>query len=80
MLTITDNGIITLTRGDHVKLPLFINQGTKMHPIRYSLKYHPRSELYLGIMEPSQTFENSLVRKKFTNFFNITYNTIMYDF
>ena len=66
MLRIADNGIITLTRGDTAKIPLFINQGSKLYPIRYSLLFNPSSEIYLGIMEPGQEFENSLVRKKFT--------------
>lgn len=66
MLRIADNGVITLTRGDTVKIPLFINQGSKLYPIRYSLLFNPSSEIYLGIMEPGQEFENSLVRKKFT--------------
>ena len=55
-----------MTKGDNVSIPLFINQGSRMNPIRYSLLSNPNSELYLGIMLPYQDFDNALVRKKYT--------------
>lgn len=36
MLKIDTNGVIKYSRGDDVKFPLFLNQGTKTSPIRYS--------------------------------------------
>lgn len=67
MLSISNNGIISMTKGDDVSIPLFINQGSRMNPIRYSLLSNPNSELYLGIMMPYQDFEYALVRKKYTH-------------
>ena len=66
MIKISNNGVISMTRGDNVSLPLFMNQGTRIKPMRYSLMCNPRSELYVGIMMPYQDFENALVRKKYT--------------
>lgn len=66
MIRISNNGIITMTKGDDVRVPFFINQGTMIRPIRYSLLSNKNSELYLGVMMPYQDFENALVRKKFT--------------
>ena len=56
-----------MTKGDDVSIPLFINQGSRMNPIRYSLLSNPNSELYFGIMMPYQDFEYALVRKKYTH-------------
>ena len=66
MLRISNNGIITMNKGDNVSIPFFINQGTQVRPIRYSLIPNKEDELYLGIMMPYQDFENALVRKKYT--------------
>ena len=51
-MNISNNGFITINRGDSFSAPLFINCGTQLMPIRYSLKDHPRTEVYLGVMEP----------------------------
>lgn len=63
--SISQNNFICLTRGDTFIAPLFINQGTKMLPIRYSLITHPDTEVYLGIMEPNQKFEEATIKKSF---------------
>lgn len=47
MLTISNNGIITVNRGDDFSVPLFINRGTELAPVRYVLK--DDDEIYLGI-------------------------------
>lgn len=67
MITISNNGFITLNRGDSFSVPLFINGGTELVPIRYSLSAHPETELYLGVMEPGQPFETALIRKKYNH-------------
>ena len=64
-MNISNNSFITINRGDSFSAPLFINCGTQLMPIRYSLKDHPRTEVYLGVMEPNQTFENAIIRKKY---------------
>lgn len=64
MFNISDTGIIYVTRGDNFEVPLFINQGTELNPIRYIINEH--SEIYFGIMEPNVPFEEGIVRKKYT--------------
>lgn len=55
--------IITLTRGDTIRTPIFINKGTRLKPLRYQLQ--EGDYLYFGIFEPNKHFENSIVRKKY---------------
>lgn len=65
MFSISDNCIINLTRGDSFELPLFLNQGTNVSPMRYVL--NDKDEVYFGVMECNQPFETALIRKKFTS-------------
>lgn len=67
MYSISQNNFICLTRGDTFIAPIFINQGTKMCPIRYNLKNHPNTEIYLGVMEPNQPFEEATIKKMYTS-------------
>jgi hypothetical protein len=50
MLSISNNGIITISRGDSFSIPLFINQGTELEPVRYELK--TGEAIYFGIVFP----------------------------
>ena len=63
MYTISNNGFITITRGDSFKSPLFINEGTSYCPVRWSITQHPKAKVYLGIMEYGQPFEEALIRR-----------------
>ena len=65
MLSISNNGFISLTRGDSFSVPLFINRGTICHPVRYEIAKHPEAHVYFGVMEPNQPFEKALIRKKY---------------
>ena len=47
-------------------MPLFINKGTLLEPIRYNLFENPNTQVYFGLMLPGQYFENAVVRKKYT--------------
>lgn len=67
MLTISNNGFISLTRGDSFTVPLFINRGTVFHPVRYYIADNPNAAVYLGVMEPNQPFERAIIRKKYTS-------------
>ena len=58
------NNIINVTRGDSFSIPLFINQGTDLKPVRYIL--NDEDEIYLAITEPNQIFENAIIGKKYT--------------
>lgn len=64
MFDLSPNGIIKLTRGDSFSVPLFINAGTELDPIRYQLG--EGEYVYLGLMQPNYCFEDALVRKKYS--------------
>lgn len=63
MYTISNNGFITITRGDSFQAPLFINQGTITVPVRWELKLHPEAKVYFGVTEYNQPFERALIRR-----------------
>lgn len=65
MFNISYNGIITVNRGDSFKMPLFIDFGNALEPIRYTLT--DNDIIYFGVMEPNQPFETALIRKKYTS-------------
>lgn len=58
---LSNSNIITVTRGDSFEAPIFINTGDIIRPIRYSLQENDR--LYIGITEPRQYFEHSIIKK-----------------
>ena len=66
MLKISDNGIIVLSRGDSCELPLFINAGTDLEPIRFDLTKNSQAIIYLSIMRADQYFENGFLRKMYS--------------
>lgn len=65
MAFINNLGVITLDRGDCFKTPLFINIGTQEEPIRFNILKFPEAELYFGVYNPGDKFENSFIAKKF---------------
>lgn len=81
MFSISNNGFISLTRGDSFTVPLFINRGTVFHPVRYYIADNPNAAVYLGVMEPNQPFERALIRKKYTSNSQINeYGDLIIDF
>lgn len=64
MFRISEDGLIDLSRGDSVSLPLFINQGTEVCPVRYELT--EQDTVYFGVCEPGKRFEQAIIRKKYT--------------
>ena len=66
MVEISNNGIITMVRGDYFEIPLFINQGNHFYPIRYSLIKDPNSTVTFALMAPNQNFENAIIKKTYT--------------
>lgn len=64
MFSINPEGIITASRGDTFEAHLFINAGSKLKPKKYFIT--DADEIYLGVMEPNQLFENAIIRKKYT--------------
>ena len=64
MFDVSQNNKVVVTRGDTFSVPLFINRGTELKPLRYTLKEN--DELYLAIMEPNQPFERALIKKVYS--------------
>lgn len=63
MFTISNNNIITLSRGDEVTTPIFINWGTQLVPVRYELQEY--DELIFNLYEPGYK-ERLILRKVYT--------------
>lgn len=61
MFDISNEGNITLNRGDSFQTPIFINKGTEINPNRYELTEY--DTLYFAVMEPNQRFEDALIKK-----------------
>lgn len=64
MFKISDNGIVTVNRGDSFEFPITLNIGDSIDRAEYNMR--STDVLYLGIMLPNQPFETALIRKKFT--------------
>ena len=64
MFHISENGIITVNRGDSFELPISLNIGSSIERCEY--KMSPSDVIYVGVMEPNQPFEFAILRKKFT--------------
>ena len=62
MLSISQNGIISMSKGDSWKTSIFINVGTALEPSPYNLE--DGDHVYFGVMEPNQPFKDALVCKK----------------
>jgi hypothetical protein len=65
MFDIAGNGIITVTRGDTFTTTLFVNTGTALVPVRYTLTGDDR--VYFAVCEPNQAFEDAVVKKEFSS-------------
>lgn len=72
MLTRYKNGTVYIVRGDSGEFTVPLNIGTNIFP-----KYleNENINVYLGVMEPNQPFENALIRHKYTQE-NITDNCV----
>lgn len=72
MVNISNNGFISVHRGDSFKIPLFINGGTEDNPVKVYIRNHPQANIYLGVMEPNQRFEEAVIKKKYSSDSSIT--------
>lgn len=68
MVQISNNGWLSMHRGDSFELPLFISTGECGDNTRFNLKENTPNRVYLGVMEPNQPFECALIRKKYEVF------------
>lgn len=65
MFDISNEGIISVNRGDSFEVTLFINAGTEISPERYTLAEN--DTLYFAVMEPNQRFEDAILKKMYTS-------------
>ena len=70
MFELKESGEIRITRGDtSPELPLFINKGTEILPLRYHLK--PYDEVCVAVMQANEDFETASLKKVYnTNSLN----------
>ena len=64
MFELTDDQMIYLSRGDTCSFTLVILTGDNLKNYRY--KIGDNDEIYLGVTEANECFENSILKKKFT--------------
>lgn len=64
MLTISNNNIIRVIRGDSFTLNF---RDFVVNTLEPDCTLHPGDSLYFGLMEPNKPFECALIRKKVTN-------------
>ena len=64
MFSLSRNGILTFNKGDSFSIPLFINKGTDICPIRYEVT--GKDQVVLAITQPQQVFYHSSITKIFT--------------
>lgn len=62
---LTKTGILSLIRGDSFSIVAYINSGTELVPVKYTLTN--TDKLYFAIMQPNEQFENAIVKKVFTS-------------
>lgn len=65
----TEN-IVKMVSGDNFTANLYLNSGTLLTPVRYTLTENDK--LYFGIMEPNYEFADSIVKKVFTDLSPVT--------
>ena len=64
MFKIDSNQTIKLSKGDDVKFPVFLDQGTPLTPLRYPIYENMGCELYFSIFY-KKDFDNPVLKKTF---------------
>ena len=72
MFTINTDRCIKMNIGDDVQFPLFLNNGTKINPIRYEFENNDGCEIYFYIIPVQGCFDNFLLKKTFNTDGTIT--------
>lgn len=65
MFTVNTNRVIKMNRGDEVQFPLFLNNGTRLNPIRYEFDVEDGCEIYFYILPVNGSFDDYLLKKTF---------------
>ena len=66
MMTVSNNNIIKVTRGDTVPLTFTVHNITNDVEVKDDVLLEAGDSLYFGLMEPNQPFERALIRMKVT--------------
>lgn len=66
MLDISNNNIITMSRGDDNILPLHLFYGTNDRLTNYSYFPNRHDKIFFAIMEPNQPWEKAIFKKAYT--------------
>lgn len=64
MFNVSENSIITITKGDNAKTTLFVNIGTGIAPVRYVLSGD--DTLYFTVTEPNAPASAAVINKTYT--------------
>ena len=65
MFCLSNNGIIRLTRGDSIEFPFIPAEGNSLSYSTYHMS--AKDELYFGVMEANEFFEDAIIKKKYTS-------------
>ena len=72
MFTVNTNWDIKMNKGDDVQFPLFINNGTRVNPIRYEFENYDGCEVYFYLIPIHGSFEDYYIKKIFNTDGTIT--------
>lgn len=62
MFTIDSNQVIRMSKGDNIEFPVFLNKGTSLKPIRYTISKNDGCELYFYIFTQNE-YEKPILEK-----------------
>lgn len=65
MARISPNGIVSISRGDSVRIPLYINDGDILSPVQHALSASDR--VYFYVVLPNRPLSESAVMKTYTS-------------
>lgn len=66
MIDISNNNIITMSRGDNEKIALHLFHGTNDRLTNYSYFPNKNDKVFFGLMEPNQPWEKAILRQVYT--------------
>lgn len=66
MLDITNNNIVTISRGDTVTVPLHLFYGIENKLTNLAFFMNRTDKVYFAVCEPNQSFEDAIIKKIIT--------------
>ena len=77
MFTLSNNNIITITRGDSASFEFILNNGSTINPIYITL--NANDKVYFGVSEYNKPFECCIIMKTLLGEDNLDKNIITVD-